>query len=146
MVQKVLKIPNNIDGTPVVIVKANAFAGSMVDTLYLGENIAVLDAGAFGGAASLKSVYVPYSKNDPGMVSVPNSMDPAGLATMGANDCITQSREMMNGYKWKLFCLDFSFIGWYLLGALCLGVGTIFVVPYHQMARTNFYLALKSER
>ena len=66
--------------------------------------------------------------------------------TMGANDCITQSREMMNGYKWKLFCLDFSFIGWYLLGVLCLGVGTIFVVPYHHMARTNFYLALKTER
>lgn len=63
-----------------------------------------------------------------------------------ANDCITQSREMMDGYKWQLFCLDFSFFGWYLLGALCFGVGVLFVTPYHQMARTNFYLALKAEK
>lgn len=53
---------------------------------------------------------------------------------------IDQSRRLMNGKKWKLFCLDFSFIGWYLLGFLCLGVGILFVIPYHQMARANFFL------
>ena len=56
--------------------------------------------------------------------------------------CIDESRAMMNGYKWKLFCLDLSFIGWYLLGMLCFGIGVIFVTPYHQMARANFYLEL----
>ena len=61
-------------------------------------------------------------------------------------DLITQSREWMNGYKWKLFCLDLSFIGWYLLGLLCLGVGVLFVTPYHRMARANFYLALRAEK
>lgn len=61
-----------------------------------------------------------------------------------ANECITKSRAMMNGYKWQLFCLDFSFIGWYLLGLLCLGVGVLFVQPYHQLARANFYEALKA--
>ena len=61
-------------------------------------------------------------------------------------DLITESRRWMDGYKWKLFCLDFSFIGWYLLGALCFGVGTFFVTPYHQMARANFYLNLRAER
>ena len=61
-------------------------------------------------------------------------------------DCIDQSRLMMDGHKWQLFCLDCSFIGWYLLGALCLGVGIFFVLPYHQLARTNFYLALKAEK
>lgn len=60
-------------------------------------------------------------------------------------DCITQSRRMMDGHKWQLFCLDFSFLGWYIVGALCLGVGVFFVVPYHQMARANFYEALKAE-
>lgn len=59
---------------------------------------------------------------------------------------ITESRRMMDGYKWKLFCLDFSFIGWYILGALCFGIGTFFVTPYHQQARANFYLALCAER
>lgn len=31
------------------------------------------------------------------------------------NAAITRSREMMNGNKWRLFCLGFSFIGWELL-------------------------------
>ena len=50
----------------------------------------------------------------------------------------------MKGYKGKLFCLDLSFIGWYILGALCLGVGVLFVMPYHETARANFYEALKA--
>ena len=57
--------------------------------------------------------------------------------------CLDESRAMMKGYKWKLFCLDLSFIGWYIVGALCLGIGALFVYPYHYMARTNFYLDLK---
>ena len=61
-------------------------------------------------------------------------------------DCIDRSREMMNGHKWQLFCLDLSFIGWYLLGSLCFGFGVLFVVPYHYMARSNFYEALKASK
>ena len=61
-----------------------------------------------------------------------------------AKACIDESRQMMDGHKWQLFCLDFSFIGWYFLGALCFGVGVFLVVPYHQIARTNFYLALRA--
>lgn len=61
-------------------------------------------------------------------------------------DCITESRRMMDGYKWQLFRLDLSFLGWYLVGLLCLGVGILFVFPYHQLARANFYEALKAER
>lgn len=62
-----------------------------------------------------------------------------------AIDCISESRRMMDGRKGQLFCLDLSFLGWYLLGALCLGIGIFFVVPYHQTARANFYEALKAE-
>ena len=58
--------------------------------------------------------------------------------------CIDQSREMMNGNKWKLFCLDLSFIGWYIVGFLCFGVGTYFVMPYHEQARAEFYEELKN--
>lgn len=53
--------------------------------------------------------------------------------------CIDQSRTMMYGKKWKLFCLDLSFIGWYILGALFFGVGVLFVAPYHEQARAEFY-------
>ena len=62
--------------------------------------------------------------------------------TISANDAITKSRQMMNGNKWRLFCLDFSFIGWYLLSTLTLGLLLIIVVPYHQTARAEFYDSL----
>lgn len=58
------------------------------------------------------------------------------------SDCLNESEEMMKGHKAELFVLDLSFIGWYIVGALCLGIGTLFVVPYHLQARTNFYLEL----
>jgi uncharacterized membrane protein len=62
-----------------------------------------------------------------------------------ARECLQESMIMMDGYKWQLFCLDLSFIGWYLLGSLCFGIGVFFVTPYHELARTNFYLALKAQ-
>ena len=37
---------------------------------------------------------------------------------MTASEAITESRRMMDGNKWRLFCLDFSFIGWNLLCSL----------------------------
>lgn len=37
---------------------------------------------------------------------------------MTANEAITRSREIMDGNKWRLFCLGFSFIGWNLLCSL----------------------------
>ena len=54
-------------------------------------------------------------------------------------DAITESRKLMNGNKWRLFCLDLSFIGWYLLGILCFGIGVLWVNPYHEAARTHFF-------
>ena len=60
-------------------------------------------------------------------------------------EAITESRRLMNGKKWKLFCLDFSFIGWYLLGMLCLGIGVLWVEPYHTAARTEFMLDVLKE-
>ena len=61
---------------------------------------------------------------------------------MNFNETITESRRLMNGHKLDLFCLDLSFLGWYLLGALCCGVGVIFVAPYHHLSRTLFYEAI----
>ena len=64
---------------------------------------------------------------------------------LNATECLDKSQKMMKGNKWQLFCLDFSFVGWYIVGALCLGVGTLWVTPYHNMARANFYMALKAK-
>ena len=62
---------------------------------------------------------------------------------MNWKDCITESRNLMQGHKWELFVLDLSFIGWYIVGALCLGVGTLWVSPYHNSARALFYESIK---
>ena len=60
-------------------------------------------------------------------------------------ECITMSRRLMNGCKWQAFCLDLSFLGWYILGSLCCGIGVFFVYPYHDTAQANFYLMLREQ-
>ena len=54
-------------------------------------------------------------------------------------DAIHESSVLMTKKKWKLFCLDMSFVGWYLLSILTGGVLLCFVIPYHQAARAAFY-------
>lgn len=56
-----------------------------------------------------------------------------------ASEAISRSKELMNGNKWRLFCLEFSFIGWALLAALTMGIGNLFLTPYTQAANAAFY-------
>ena len=56
--------------------------------------------------------------------------------------CLDESIRMMEGRKMDLFFLDLSFIGWYILGAICFGIGSLWVIPYHTAARTQFYNSL----
>ncbi len=53
--------------------------------------------------------------------------------------CINESKRMMQGHKGELFVLDLSFIGWYIVGALCLGIGELWVAPYVEAAKAHFY-------
>ena len=64
---------------------------------------------------------------------------------LSASEAITESRRMMNGYKGKLFCLDLSFIGWFLLCALTFGLLGLYVLPYYNAARARFYEDLKNK-
>lgn len=61
-------------------------------------------------------------------------------------DCITKSREMMDGKKWRLFCLEISYIGWMLLVVLTLGILSFWVMPKYHMARYEFYLNNKKSK
>lgn len=54
-------------------------------------------------------------------------------------DYITRSRQLMNGNKWRYFVLQLSFIGWFLLGAITLGIGYIWIYPYYKLTMANFY-------
>lgn len=82
----------------------------------------------------------------PGIVAAYRySMAPYLLAEhpeMSASEAIEQSKVMMSGNKGRLFCLQLSFIGWFLLAALTAGVGYVFLAPYTKAAETAFYLDL----
>ena len=54
------------------------------------------------------------------------------------------SKQMTKGYKMRIFLLELSFVGWYLLGALCLGVGVLFVNPYLTATLAELYTAQRA--
>ena len=56
-----------------------------------------------------------------------------------AGEAIAQSEAMMSGNRWRLFCLQFSFIGWEILSTLTLGIGNLWLRPYRQAATAAFY-------
>lgn len=63
---------------------------------------------------------------------------------MTANEAITASRRLMDGHKWELFCLGFSFIGWHLLSILTLGILELWIVPYQNAAYAAFYRSIRN--
>ena len=54
-------------------------------------------------------------------------------------EALLRSKTLMNGYRWKLFCLFLRFFGWFLLGALTMGIGFLWIMPYLQTALARFY-------
>ena len=62
---------------------------------------------------------------------------------LSANEAITESRRMMTGNKMKLFLLDLSFFGWFILSVFTFGILLIYVIPYMQAAHAEFYRNLK---
>ena len=63
---------------------------------------------------------------------------------MDAMTCIKESQKLMNGHKMDFFILQLSFIGWLIVGALCCGIGTLFVAPYMEASKANFYESIKA--
>jgi uncharacterized membrane protein len=53
-------------------------------------------------------------------------------------DVLKKSESIMYGKKMKLFMLDLSYFGEYLLGLFTFGIYLIWVIPRHQTARTLF--------
>ena len=86
-----------------------------------------------------------------------------------ARDAIRESKNMMKGNRWRLFCLELSFIGWSLLavlvftvlfvagvlvgsvgiamiGLLIFFVGLLFLSPYIEASRAAFCRELTEQR
>lgn len=64
----------------------------------------------------------------------------AEFPELRVRDAIRESKRLMRGNKWRLFCLQFSFIGWELLGSLTMGIGYFWINPYRMAAETAFYM------
>lgn len=63
-----------------------------------------------------------------------------------AHDAINLSRKMMDGYKWEAFKLEFSFIGWNILGLFTLGLSSIFYSNAYEVATfSEFFVKLRKK-
>lgn len=56
-----------------------------------------------------------------------------------AKESVEKSIELMPGYRWKLICLELSFIGWAILCCFTFGIGNLFLTPYMSVACVVFY-------
>ena len=58
---------------------------------------------------------------------------------MSGADAVEESQRLMTGKRASLFCLELSFIGWAILGAIPFGIGLLWVIPYAHLAKIAFY-------
>ena len=62
-----------------------------------------------------------------------------------ARQAITRSCAIMQGRRWKLFCLSLSFIGWGILSLLTFGIGFLWLAPYMNASIAAFYEDARAE-
>lgn len=83
----------------------------------------------------------------PGIIALYGcSMTPYIIAEnpdMNAREAIRESRAIMKGNRWKLFCLELSFIPHILLVAVTFGIAGIWVIPHMQASVAAFYREIK---
>lgn len=61
-----------------------------------------------------------------------------------AREAIRQSKQMMVGFKWKLFWLPWRFIGWAILCMFTCGIGILWLIPYMTASNAAFYDDLRT--
>lgn len=64
---------------------------------------------------------------------------------IGARKALDRSKSMAYGLKRRLFVLDLSFIGWWMLSAMTCGILSLGVMPYLHAAYAEIYLRRKEE-
>ena len=61
--------------------------------------------------------------------------------------CFDESERLMEGNRWRLCKLIYSFYGWYLAGAIAFfGLGVLWVMPYINVSNAVFYDAILEEK
>lgn len=61
---------------------------------------------------------------------------------LSAKEAVEKSRKLMDGNRWRLFKLYFSFIGWAILSVFTFGIGFLFLLPYMRFSTFAFYKSL----
>lgn len=147
-----------------LVVIVRVIVGSFVGVGYMKFNLDLIDGeegrletlfryvkqwGTMLAAALLQAVYIigwTLLFIIPGIIAIYRySMTSCILAEnpeMGANDAITRSKELMKGNKWRLFCMEISFIGWMILSVFTCGIGDLWLTPYRAAAHAAFYREL----
>lgn len=69
-------------------------------------------------------------------------LDHPELSTL---ETIKKSKQMMDGHKADFFLLEFSFLGWIILGLFTFGILYLWIIPYMQLTLANFYNELKEK-
>ncbi|NSS03896.1 DUF975 family protein [Enterococcus faecalis] len=59
---------------------------------------------------------------------------------------LKQALYLMKNRFWQYLCLQFSFIGWYIVGFLAIGIGLLWVIPYNYVALASFYQTALEEK
>lgn len=63
-----------------------------------------------------------------------------------ALEALEKSKQMMDGEKMRYFKLWLSFLGWFILGLITIGIGFIWITPYYKAAVAAFYEDLKEKK
>ena len=61
------------------------------------------------------------------------------------SEIINESVSMMKGNKFRYFYMTLSFLGYWLLALLSLGIAFLWVAPYQSMAMVEFYKDLRGD-
>ena len=64
---------------------------------------------------------------------------------IGVIKAMNISKVITQGHKADIFCLAFSFLGWYFLGIITGSVLFVWIIPYEMATFTNAYYYLKQE-
>ncbi len=63
-----------------------------------------------------------------------------------SKELVEESEKLMNGNRWRLFCLELSFIGWMILAGFTFGIGMLWLMPYMAIAQIVFYEVLAGKK
>lgn len=64
----------------------------------------------------------------------------------GVGTALKYALDLMKGRFKQYVFLELSFVGWYIVGALAIGIGLLWVIPYNHVALASFYDEARDEK